>query len=113
MGGRKAGNLNMQEFFCTTLNVAFIGSEVNERSRKVEADVAMCPLPSLFCREENRDGVACVPYYTATDLQLRLSFILVGASCIGRGTLLPEGQHFVFGRQDSRVGPKKLTTKQG
>ena len=34
----------------------------NEKGRKVEADVAMCPLHSLFRREENRDGVACVPY---------------------------------------------------
>ena len=36
--------------------------QVNEKGRKVEADVAMCPLLSLFRREENRDGIACVPY---------------------------------------------------
>ena len=44
---------------------------------KVEADVAMCPLLSLFRREENRDGDTYVPYalhnysYTAT-LLIRL-----------------------------------------
>ena len=36
--------------------------ECNEKGSKVEADVAMCPLLSLFRREENRDGVAYVPY---------------------------------------------------
>ena len=42
---------------------AMIGcDDSNERSRRVEADIAMCPLPSLFCREENRDGVAYLPY---------------------------------------------------
>ena len=34
----------------------------NEMGSKVEADVAMCPLLSLFCREENRDGDTYVPY---------------------------------------------------
>ena len=34
----------------------------HERSWKVEADLAMCPLRSLLRREENRDGVACVVY---------------------------------------------------
>ena len=29
---------------------------LNEAGSKVEADVAMCPPLSLFCREENRDG---------------------------------------------------------
>ena len=28
----------------------------NEKDSKIEADVAMCPLLSLFRREENRDG---------------------------------------------------------
>ena len=35
---------------------------VNEKGSKVEADVAMCPLLSLFRREENRDGDTYVPY---------------------------------------------------
>ena len=34
----------------------------NEKGSKVEADVAMCPLLSLFRREENRDGDTYVPY---------------------------------------------------
>ena len=34
----------------------------NEAASKVEADVAMCPLLSLFRREENRDGDTYVPY---------------------------------------------------
>ena len=34
----------------------------NERSRKVEADVVMCPRPSLLRREETRDSAACVPF---------------------------------------------------
>ena len=34
----------------------------NQKGSKVEADVAMCPLLSLFCREENRDGDSYVPY---------------------------------------------------
>ena len=33
-----------------------------EKGSKVEADVAMCPLLSLFRREENRDGDTYVPY---------------------------------------------------
>ena len=28
----------------------------------VEVDVAMCPMLSLFCREEQRDGDTYVPY---------------------------------------------------
>ena len=36
--------------------------ERNEKGSKVEADVAMCPLLSLFRREENRDGDTYVPY---------------------------------------------------
>ena len=32
------------------------GRIFNEAGSKVEAGVAMCPLLSLFCREENRDG---------------------------------------------------------
>ena len=36
--------------------------EDNEKGSKVEADVAMCPLLSLFRREENRDGDTYVPY---------------------------------------------------
>ena len=35
---------------------------MNEKGSKVEADVAMCPLLSLFRREENRDGDTDVPY---------------------------------------------------
>ena len=35
---------------------------INEKGSKVEADVAMCPLLSLFRREENRDGDTSVPY---------------------------------------------------
>ena len=31
-------------------------SSLNEKGSKVEAEVAMCPLLSLFRREENRDG---------------------------------------------------------
>ena len=34
----------------------------NEKGRKVEADVAMCPLLSLFRREEHGDGDTYVPY---------------------------------------------------
>ena len=34
----------------------------NEKDNKVEADVAMCPLLSLFRRKENRDGDTYVPY---------------------------------------------------
>ena len=34
----------------------------NEKGSKVEADEAMCPLLSLFCREENRDGDTYVPF---------------------------------------------------
>ena len=34
---------------------------LNEKGSKVEVDVAMCPLLSLFCREENRDGDTYVP----------------------------------------------------
>ena len=34
----------------------------NEKGSKVEADVAMCPLLSLFRREENRDGDTYVPF---------------------------------------------------
>ena len=37
-------------------------SQCNEKGSKVEADVAMCPLLSLFRREENRDGDTCEPY---------------------------------------------------
>ena len=33
----------------------------NEKGSKVEADVAMCPQLSLFCREANRDGDTYVP----------------------------------------------------
>ena len=50
----------------------------NERGSKVEVDVAMCPLLSLFRREENRDGVTYVPYalhnYTTTYLLLCFPF---------------------------------------
>ena len=37
---------------------------LNKEGSKVEQYVAMCPLLSLFCREENRDGVgdACLPF---------------------------------------------------
>ena len=35
---------------------------LNEKGSKVEADVAMCPLLSLFRREENRDGDTYMPY---------------------------------------------------
>ena len=35
--------------------------EFNEKGSKVEADVALCPLLSLFRREENRDGDTYVP----------------------------------------------------
>ena len=35
---------------------------VNEKGSKVEADVSMCPLLSLFRKEENRDGDTSVPY---------------------------------------------------
>ena len=38
----------------------------NEKGREVEADVAMCPLLSLFRREENRDGDTYVPYALLT-----------------------------------------------
>ena len=34
----------------------------NEKGSKVEANVAMCPVLSLFRREENRDGDTYVPY---------------------------------------------------
>ena len=34
----------------------------NEKGSKVEADVAICPLLSLFCREENRDGDTYMPF---------------------------------------------------
>ena len=34
----------------------------NEKGSKVEADVAMCPLLSLFHRERNRDGDTYVPF---------------------------------------------------
>ena len=34
----------------------------NEAGSKVEVDVAMCPLLSLFRREESRDGDDYVPY---------------------------------------------------
>ena len=37
-------------------------SSYNEAGSKVEADVAMCPLLSLFRREENRDGDTCESY---------------------------------------------------
>ena len=36
--------------------------ERNEKGSKVEADVAMCPLLSLFRREENKDGDTYMPY---------------------------------------------------
>ena len=35
---------------------------INEKGSKVEADEAMCPLLSLLCREENRDGDTYVPF---------------------------------------------------
>ena len=38
------------------------GEKHNEKGSKVEADVAMCLLLSLFRREENRDGDTYVPY---------------------------------------------------
>ena len=49
--------------------------EYNEKGSKIEADVAMCPLLSLFRREENRDGDTYVLFmhYTTTDLLLRFS----------------------------------------
>ena len=34
----------------------------NEKGSRVEADVAMCPLLSLFRREEKRDGDTYMPY---------------------------------------------------
>ena len=46
----------------TKMSMGGGGAWSNEKGRKVEADVAMCPLLSLFRREENRDGIACVPY---------------------------------------------------
>ena len=57
------GRLQRVENACTRgCSMGNLTKKCNERSRKVEADVAMCPLPSLLRREENRDGVACVPY---------------------------------------------------
>ena len=35
---------------------------LNEKGSKVEDDVAMCQLLSLFRREENRDGDTDVPF---------------------------------------------------
>ena len=43
----------------------------NEKGSKVEADVAMCPLLSLFPREENRDGDTNVPYALCTTQLLK------------------------------------------
>ena len=39
-----------------------VSISLNEKGSKVESDVVMCPLLSLFCREENRDGDTYVPY---------------------------------------------------
>ena len=36
-----------------------VPSSIPYKGWKVEADVAVCPLLSLFCREENRDGDTC------------------------------------------------------
>ena len=48
----------------------------NEKGSKVEADVAMCPLLSLFRREENRDGDTYVPY--ALHIYLSTATLLIG-----------------------------------
>ena len=52
----------MLDHMTTAPTFAFLADDSNEKGRKVEEDVAMCPLLSLFRREENRDGVACVPF---------------------------------------------------
>ena len=39
-----------------------VSFQPNEKGSKVEADVAMCPLLSLFRREENRYGDTYLPY---------------------------------------------------
>ena len=64
-------------------------SERNERSRKVEADVAMCPLPSLLHREEKqRWCCTCSLCTTITNLQLRLSLFHLSIAEPGKSLLV-------------------------
>ena len=68
----------------------------NERSRKVEADVAICPLRSLLPRRENRNGVACVPQALCCGL---------GPSQDGLLLLIPGQRRQTSAAKFSQVGP--------